>query len=100
MKIDRKLIVTEKDFLAQVVKLTKMYGWETYHTWSSLHSAQGYPDLTLVKPPLLIFAELKSEKGKISEFQKKWIQWLKDCGVEVYVWRPSQFDEIVERLKR
>jgi hypothetical protein len=92
--------VTEREFSQAVSDLAKMRGFLSYHTHDSRRSAPGFPDWVFVKPPRLIFAELKTEKGKLSPAQADWIAVLGDVpGVEVYVWRPSQLDEIAEVLK-
>lgn len=60
----------------------------------------GFPDLVMVRDKV-IFAELKSEKGKVSDTQYDWIKSLaKAKQKDVYVWRPSDWDSIVEVLKR
>jgi hypothetical protein len=60
----------------------------------------GLPDLILCKPPRLIFAELKSERGRVRAEQQAWLDALRQCaGVEVYLWRPSDWASIVETLK-
>jgi len=60
--------------------------------------AQGWPDLTLVRPPRIVFAELKAEDGHLLPEQRRWLDILDDCGQEVYLWRPSDFDEIQQIL--
>ena len=62
-------------------------GWDAYHPWLSTHSASGYPDLTLVRPPRLVFAELKSERGKTTDAQDRWLERLARCNAEAYLWR-------------
>ena len=48
-----------------------------------------------MRPPRLVLAELKTEKGKVSPAQVAWLERLEQCaGVEVYLWRPSHRDEI------
>jgi hypothetical protein len=95
------LRISEKAFQAQVVRLAQLYRWAYYHTYNSQRSVPGYPDLTLVRPPRLIFAELKTESGKVTPAQQTWFDLISQCeGVEVYIWRPSQFDEIVDCLSR
>ena len=93
--------VTEKEFQQQVVALARVCGWRTYYTHDSRRSPFGFPDLCMVRPPRLIMAELKSERGKLSPQQ---IEWLADLrciyAVEVYLWRPSDFDDIVAALAR
>ena len=94
------LKITEKQFLQQVTELCRLLGYDYYHTWKSIHSPAGYPDLTIVKSPRLIFVELKIGKAKLTIFQEKWMQYFRDCGVEAYVWRDTMWEEIVECLKR
>lgn len=93
--------VTEEQFQNQVLELARLTGWTCYHTWLAAHSSPGFPDLVLVRPPRLVFAELKSERGKVSPAQERWLQVLADCqGVEVRLWRPSDWHNVEETLKR
>lgn len=93
--------ITEKQFSQQVVDLAQQLGWRVYRTWTSMHSPKGFPDLTMVRGERLIFAELKSEIGKPTEAQTEWLTALMTTGkVEVYLWRPSQINEIAEVLQR
>lgn len=96
------LELTEKQWLAQVRDLAKLYGWRVYHPWLSIRSEHGFPDLVLANAAQrrLVFAELKTEKGKLSTRQEEWIVLLRACGCEVYVWRPSQLEEVAEILRR
>jgi hypothetical protein len=75
--------------------------WTVYHTHDSRHSAAGFPDLVLVRPPSLIFAELKTDsaRSRLSAAQLRWIDLLEGCGAETYVWRPADRPEIHERLR-
>ena len=104
MEIARLISQTEKQFQAAVVQYAKLKGWEVYHTEFSIRSNKGFPDLTLARigkdgTGRIIFAELKSEKGKVTEDQKKWLELLSDCPCETYLWRPSDWDWIEEILK-
>ena len=73
--------ISEKAFESQVKHLAKLFGWRYYHTWRSIHSPAGFPDTVMVRPPRLIFAELKSEKGKLTPEQEAWIEDLKKCHI-------------------
>lgn len=91
-------------------------GWRGYHTRRSQHSPAGFPDLCLVHPSgLLIFAELKTERGKTSEEQDAWLDDLEavryaasdyDASpvfepVRAYLWRPSDLlDGTIEAALR
>ena len=83
----------EKDWQKQVVAIARRCGWAVYHTYDSRRSAPGYPDLTLVRERL-VFAELKREDGKLSSAQEEWLERLRDAGVEVHVWRPSDLRHV------
>jgi hypothetical protein len=72
-----------------------------YHTYSSLRSAPGFPDLVMVHPETgrTIIAELKAEGKYPTPEQRRWLDaFRKNPGLEVYVWRPSQMQEIAKIL--
>ena len=95
------IVVTEKDLREQIRTLCQLYGWKMYFSWTSIHSPRGFPDLVLANPEQkrVIFAELKSEKGKVTEYQQEWLDTLKACGQTVYVWRPTDIEAIAEILR-
>jgi len=85
----------EADFQAAVLKLSHLLRWRSYHTYRSDRSPSGWPDLVLCRPPRLLLVECKSETGTLSDEQEEWLDDLRLCpGVEVYVWKPSDFAEI------
>lgn len=94
--------ITEKVWQKQVEGLAKTLGYRHYHPYFSMRSAPGYPDLTLISPSQkrVIWIELKTEKGKVTNNQQEWLDCLAEAGQEVYVFRPSDFDRIVEILRR
>ena len=85
-------------------------GWLAYHTWDSRGSSKGFPDLVLVKPGShgirgvtghgrVIFAELKTRTGKLTQEQATWLSILRQTGrVEVYEWRPQEWADILRIL--
>jgi hypothetical protein len=78
--------------------LAPMLGWRLcYHTLRSKGSQSGFPDRLLVRERV-IFAELKREKGNPTETQIEWLDGLAIAGAEVYLWRPSDLDEIAKIL--
>lgn len=95
---------------AKVLDLAKMFGWHRMHTraayqpgagkWMTpLSGEKGYPDLTLVRPPRLVFAELKSDRGYATPEQKEWLALLDSVpGVEVYLWKPRDLEDIAKIL--
>jgi len=91
----------ERDFQQQILDLAGLYGWALkYHTHDSRHSAKGWPDLVLCRPPEILFVEIKTEKGKISPAQSAWLEALRACGLEALLWRPSDWDGLHARLAR
>lgn len=80
--------MTEAALLSNVRALAKQFGWMAYHTWRSDNSEPGFPDLVLMRPPLLLFRELKSEGGRLKPEQRRWLEELAACGQDVGVWRP------------
>ena len=79
----------EKQFQARIVQLARTLHYECYHTWLSIRSAKGWPDLVLCKPPRLLFVELKAAGKKPTPSQQKWLDMLRASGQEVYVWGSS-----------
>ena len=93
-------MLTEKQFEAQVKDLAKMFGWRYYHPFLSKWSERGWPDVVLLRDGRLILAELKSEKGKLTEHQARWLWALRKVpGIRVYVWRPRHIEKIAEILR-
>lgn len=91
--------LSERAFQELVLDLALTTGWMAYHTWLSMHSERGFPDLVLVRPPSVLFVELKRERGKLSLAQRGWQLMLAACaGVEYHEWRPSDWPAIVARL--
>ncbi len=92
--------LSEAAFQKQVVALSRLFGWADYHTQFSIRSAHGWPDLALCRPPRLVLAELKAEKGKLTLAQERWLDLLGQCpGVEVFCWRPADWETIEEALR-
>ena len=92
---------TEAEFLQQIIKAAHATGWLVFHDYHSKWNGRGYLDLTLCHPKGYGFfiAELKTEEGELSPEQKEWLAALKANDVEVYVWKPSDADAIINRLQ-
>jgi hypothetical protein len=94
------LAATERQWLDQVLDVARLFDWAHYHPWLSIHSPRGWPDLALVRPPRLVLAELKRQDGKPTPAQVRWLDLLGQCaGVEVYLWRPADLDDVLRILK-
>jgi VRR-NUC domain len=93
------LDVSEQEWQTQVVRLARLLGWRHFHPFNSRRSPSGFPDLCLVRDRV-VFAELKTERGKPSAEQAHWIEALEAAGAEVYVWRPSDLEQVGRVLGR
>jgi VRR-NUC domain len=91
--------VTEKQFMAAVVEMAQMLGWLSYHTHDSRRSEAGFPDIVCVRRDRVLFIELKTEKGRLSEEQERWLSALGLAGADVHCWRPSDWPAIEETLR-
>ena len=102
--------VKEADFQKIVINLAKMHGWLVHHPLPSMNKRgiwathelgdHGFPDLVLAHPTgRVIFAELKSDKGKVSPLQSRWLSVLEQ-GAVVWVWRPADLDWIASYLRQ
>lgn len=87
----------ERAFLEEIRTQARALGWETYHAFDSRKSEPGWPDLVLVhrRFKMVIFAELKTATGRVSNEQQRWMWALEAIAAEapgvVYaeVWRPA-----------
>lgn len=101
--------MTEAEFQQAVIDVANWTGWLIFHPrpaqtggrWSTAFTGHpGFPDLLLVhRDHGIIFAELKADRGKTTPGQRQWLNTLEDANAEVYLWRPQDFDWIVQRLK-
>ena len=106
--------ITEQQFTNSVLAWAKALGWRCFHVRTSgrmqgrnaiptVQGDKGFPDLVLVRPPRLIFAELKVGRGKASPQQLEWLTDLScvsSMTVECYVWRPSDWSRLIVILSR
>lgn len=96
--------ISESDFTDVVIEIAMLRGWQVAHFrpcrtdkgWRTLMQGHvGYPDLTMARRGLVIFAELKTMKGRVSPSQRTWLDTLPNA----YLWRPADLDEIRKVLR-
>lgn len=100
--------MTESELQTNVIDLAHTYGWLIHHCrpaanrdgrWSTpIQGDPGFPDLVLVheRRGLLIFAELKRQRGRSTTTQDAWQLALltvepENDVVRVYTWRPANW---------
>ena len=109
-RVRDSLHISERMWQDKVEHLAILNGWLVDHKtpmrYASGHvrttGLPGMPDLTLIHPAGhgFIMAELKTDKGRLSDKQKAVARALLANGVEYYVWRPSDLKDVEERLAR
>lgn len=104
------LKMSEAEWQQQVIDLAHLHGWRIAHfrpaqnargDWRTPVAAdgKGFPDLVLTRDRLL-FAELKTDAGRLTVEQRHWLDALQRAGAEVAVWRPRDFDRVLDTLSR
>lgn len=101
--------LTEAQLQAHVLELAQMFGYKrahfrpalTKHGWRTPVAAdgKGFPDLVLLRPGRIIFAEIKTAAGRLTRDQHEWLDAAQDAGAETYVWRPADLQHIAEILR-
>ncbi len=103
--------MAEADFQVAVIRLLQENGFLVHAErvarsskgWCTpVQGDAGYFDITAVHPVRHLFwlIELKSEKGKLSAEQEKWMLAASQCpGVKVMVLRPSDMESFREQMK-
>lgn len=100
---------TERSFQSAIVELAGYCGWHVNHAlpaqirpgvWRThVMGDTGFPDLVLAHPKRgVIFAEVKTIRGRLTNGQKSWLDALKAGGAEAYCWRPEDWAFIKYRL--
>lgn len=102
LKILRSLEVSrtrEADLESKLVKGIKKLGGRAYK-WVSPGCA-GVPDRIIILPgPRVIFAELKTDAGKLSQLQKRQIEALRSLGCDArIVWGLQGVRDLLEELQ-
>lgn len=105
-----RLAMSEAEWQQQVIELAHINGWRVLHVRPAQNSrgdwrtpiaadGKGWPDLTLVRDRVL-FVELKTDAGRLTVEQRQWIDALQTAGAHVAVWRPRDWDTVLDTLKR
>ena len=112
MKVKGKPKQTEKSFQKMVIELAHLKRWVVAHFrpamdkdgyWKTPVQADGagFPDLVLVRPPRILFVELKRDGGNLTDLQRVWAGCIKACEgnnryLAFHVWHPHEW-EIIEK---
>ena len=100
---------SERLWQERVIQIAATCQWDAHHIKPGRYGntyktdgLAGMPDLILIgrKGQGIIFAELKTAKGKLSPMQEARLSQLMSNGCEVHLWRPSDEQRVVDRLSR
>lgn len=93
-------VVSEKAFMAAIIKVATQHGWKVYHPFDSRRSLPGYPDLTMARAgEPVIFAELKLVGERPTIEQHAWLHTLEQAtNTRVFLWYPADWEAIIAVL--
>lgn len=106
--------VLEVDWQRTVCDALDAMGWTWNHArrsiggkgrgWVTATTLKGWPDLVCWRGERLLFVELKRDDGRLTPEQQVVLVELQVVAaanphVEVHVWRPKDFDRVVEVLR-
>lgn len=104
----------EAAFQQAVYNLARAEGWRVAHfrpvrvqrrdgsTYNETPiglDARGWPDLVLARGSQVLVRELKAEAGRLEADQFAWLEALGAAGLDVGVWRPSDWFAIEDVLR-
>lgn len=99
--------MSEAELQSMVIQTAELYGWRVHHgrpamnrsgKWSTpIQGHPGFPDLVLARDGVVLFAELKSRRGRTTPDQDLWLDQLGDHAV---LWRPADWPAIQNELRR
>jgi len=103
--------MTESELQSAVIEMARLFGWLVHHDrpsqnskgrWSTaIQGDPGFPDLVLARDGVVLFVELKSAKGKMSDAQTEWFTALSGGPVVGQIWRPEDLrDRTIEAALR
>lgn len=104
------IAISEKEWMHAVADIARTWHWKVAHFragqtgrgWRTpvAFDGAGFPDLVLVHPNRrrVIFAELKSDRGRLEEHQDLWRDWLICAGAQWRVWQPRDRPAVVDEL--
>jgi hypothetical protein len=90
--------MTEGIWQRQVLELAQLGQWVATRQLHSRGTLADWTDLVLLRPPEALFVELKPDRGILRPEQRERLAQLAAYGMEVYVWRPADLDDVVCRL--
>ena len=90
-------LMPERELQNNVIEMAERLGLLVYHTHDSRRSQPGFPDLVIAGKRGIVYAELKRQRGKLTDEQQAWRQAIEATagrswtGHEYHLWRPHDW---------
>ena len=92
-----KVKISEKEITHQIRSLLKTYRIFHWKVWQGLGSTPGVPDIVGIYNGRFLAIEVKTERGKLSPHQEKFIAAINANGGLAFVAR--SVDDVIENLE-
>ena len=79
------------ELVGKIAAEARSLGELVYFTRDSRRAPPGYPDLTIAGRRGVLWAEVKSERGKMQPRQQDWRYMLQASGQQWRLWRPADW---------
>lgn len=94
--------ISEAQLQRDILEMADRFGFRAFHHYDSRRQdrrGKGFPDLVLVKAPLIVFAELKDMRRDPTSEQVAWLEELGQCReVRAHLIRPSNLAYITRLM--
>lgn len=90
--------MTEKEAIKELKKYWKTNGWYVIRNQQNIGSHKGLADFTILKDGMVIFVEVKGDKGRQSPAQQEFENDIKKHGGEYILCR--SVDDFIKQTKR
>lgn len=94
--------ISETQLQRDILEMADRFGWMAYHHYDSRRQdkrGNGFPDLVLVRAPVVVFAELKDMRRDPTPEQVAWLEELGRCQTVVaQLWRPNNLNDITRLM--
>jgi hypothetical protein len=102
--------LSEKQWQAQVERALDAHGWwwshippnvvvcNRCHTRIYRGIRKGIPDIWAIKPPFMMWIELKTERGELDPEQKRVLAMLEACGMTALYARPRDRERVLHLI--
>ncbi len=82
-----------------IVQTAQLHGWYWFHDTDSRRNNAGLPDLILIKPPRVLFVEVKGDGDRLRPEQAHVLDLLAECDtIASGVVGPDDLEAIQRRL--